>query len=213
MKRIVVAVALAAFAATPAAAQFFGMPMWNSPKGGTGITVSGDFGAPNQDLGKGTAFGGRASIGLANLTLTAGVSSYTPEGATDAYTSYGGNAAFRIIGGSLMPVALNLQLGAVRVGEANTDPALTRFTVGAGVSAKLPTPGISIEPYLSLSNRWYATSGFDTDSNFGWTLGANLSFGGMFGIHAAYDSETQPGATGGIIGLGAHVQLKVPMGL
>ncbi|HEX9705039.1 MAG TPA: hypothetical protein VGA20_07320 [Gemmatimonadales bacterium] len=219
MKRIVVVVALVAIAATPAAAQFYGMPMWNSPKGGTGITISGDFGAPNADYdtslgaGKGTAFGGRASLGLANLTITAGVSSYKPEAAGEAYTSFGGNAAFRIIGGSLLPVALNLQLGAARINEANTIPAATRFFVGAGVSASLPTPGVSVEPYLSLSNRWRASSGLDVESNFGWTLGANLGFGGMFGIHAAYDSESQPGATGGIIGVGAHVQLRVPMGL
>jgi hypothetical protein len=152
-------------------------------------------------------------VGLANLTVTAGVSSFKPEGAAEAYLSYGGNAAFRIIGGSLLPVALNLQLGAARVGEANTVAAKTRFFVGTGVSAKLPTPGVSVEPYLSLSNRWSASSGLDTESNFGWTLGANLGFGGMFGIHAAYDSENAAGGTGGIIGVGAHVQLKVPLGL
>src|SRR5439155_157603 len=35
MKRVVLAVGLAASVAAPAAAQWTGMPVWNSPKGGT----------------------------------------------------------------------------------------------------------------------------------------------------------------------------------
>ena len=213
MKRAITVVALVALAAAPLAAQFQGMPMWNSPKGGTGVTVSADLGVPNEDLGKGTAFGVRGTLGLANLSVTAGFATWTPDGAPDAYSSIGGNAAFRVIGGSLLPVALNLQVGAARVPEANGDSALTRITAGAGVSAKVPTPGVSIEPYLSLTNRWYATSGIDTESNFGWTIGANASFG-MFGLHAAYDSEDWgSGVTTGVFGVGAHVQLKVPLGM
>lgn len=219
MKRIVVTAALVALAATPAAAQWAGMPVWNSPKGGTGITINGDFGSNNDDAGGGSAFGGRATLGLANLTLSAGVVSWDSDLSNDKITSYGGSAAFRIIGGSLLPVALNLQLGAGRTNEVSSGvpgtpiPATTTLLIGAGASASLPTPGVSIEPYLSISNRWYTASGFDTESNFGWTIGANLGFGGMFGIHAAYDSESAGGATAGIIGVGAHVQLKVPLGM
>ena len=63
MKRVVMILALAASAASPAAAQWFGMPAWNSPKGGTGITVSGDYGKPNTDALSGNAFGARGSSG------------------------------------------------------------------------------------------------------------------------------------------------------
>jgi hypothetical protein len=147
-----------------------------------------------------------------NLGLTAGVVSYKPKGATDAVTSFGGNAAFRIIGGSLIPVSLNLQVGAARASEANTNPSFTRLTAGAGISANVPPPGISIEPYLSLTNRWTTTSGLDAESNFGWTLGASVNFG-MFGAHLAYDSESATGGSVGIFGIGAHVALKAPIGM
>jgi len=191
MKRAVMILALAASAATPAAAQWAGMPVWNSPKGGTGITVYGDYGHPNADGGKGSAFGARASLGLANLTVTAGVVRWKPEG-FDAATGVGGQAAFRVIGGSLIPVSINLQLGAGTFGKltsgAITVPKATEITAGGGVAASVPTPGISIEPYLSVTNRWHKLSGISgTQSNIGWTIGANLGFG-MFGIHVAYDS-------------------------
>jgi hypothetical protein len=204
--------ALAAVVATPAVAQNMGMPLWNSPKGGTGLTVSGDFGKPSDGWGSGSAFGARATLGLANLSITGGFSTWKPEGATDGFTSFGGNAAFRVIGGSLLPVALNIQAGAARVSEVGFVPAMTRLTAGVGVSTTLPTPGMGVEPYLSLTNRWYTASGYDATSNFGWTLGANLNFG-MFGVHVAYDNESGDGSSGGVLGIGAHFSLKAPVGL
>jgi hypothetical protein len=169
---------------------------------------------PNADLGKGTAFGARATLGLANISLTAGLASWKPKGQPDNYTSFGGQAAFRVIGGSLIPVALSLQAGVARVGAANGDSALTRIGLGGAVSVNVPTPGLSIEPYLAVNNRWYKFSGISgTESNIGWTLGANVGLG-MLGLHIAYDSENfGGGTTGGIIGIGAHFSLKAPIGM
>ena len=214
MKRAAIVLGLAVVAAGPAVAQNFGSPLWNNPKGGTGVTVSADYAKPNSDLGKGSAWGARGSLGLANLTVGVGVTTWKPDGAPDSYKSFAGNAAFRVIGGSLIPLSINLQLGAARQGAANTDSAMTRITAGAGVSVNVPTPGLSIEPYLSVSNRWYKFSGISgTNSNIGWVIGANLGFG-MFGVHVAYDSEKfDSGATGGVIGIGAHVALKAPIGM
>jgi len=213
MKRIMTVLALAAVAAAPVAAQWYGMPVWNSPKGGTGVTVNGDLAIPGADYGKGTAFGGRATLGLANISLTAGLSSFKAKDAPDSYTSVGGNAAFKVIGGSLIPVALNLQVGAASVSAANGDPKFTRLTAGGGVAVSVPTPGISIEPYLSITNRWYkVTGGVSTESNLGWTLGANANFG-MFGLHLAYDAEKGPSSTASIFAIGAHVALKAPIGM
>jgi hypothetical protein len=215
MKRIMTVLALAAFAAAPAAAQWAGMPVWNSPKGGTGVTINGDVGIPNSNGGKGTAFGVRGTLGLANLSLTAGLASWKPSGAASSVNSVGGNAGFKVIGGSLIPVAVNIQIGAARAGAANGSPATTRLTAGGGIAVSVPTPGISIEPYLSITNRWYKASGITgTISNLGWTLGANANFG-MLGVHVAYDSENYGGLIGtvGTFGLGAHVALKAPIGM
>jgi hypothetical protein len=209
MKRLVLVSALVAGAAAPAAAQFLGMPVWNSPKGGTGITISGDYGKPNADWGKGSAFGARGTVGLGSLNLTAGFASWSPAGTAPTVKSVGGNAAFRVVGGSLLPVNVNLLVGGARA-TATGAPSVTTLIAGGGVSVSLPLP-LSIEPYLSLANRWHKPSGGSTDSNIGWTIGANLGFG-LMGAHVAYDSESLgAGATGGVLGLGLHLALKVPM--
>lgn len=216
MKRLVSVFALLACVTAPSAvaAQFWGMPNWSSPKGGTGITVSGDLGIPNSDMGKGTAFGARGSLGLGTITVTAGLASWKPDGASESFTTFGGDAAFRVIGGSLLPVAVSIQANLSRTGEAGLDPSMTRFGLGGAVSVAVPTPGVSIEPWLAINNRWYKVSGASsTESNIGWTLGANLGLG-MLGLHVAYDSESfGGGVTGGVLGIGAHVQLKAPIGM
>src|SRR5213083_3578733 len=150
MKHAMLTVALSAFLATPAAAQWLGMPVWNSPKGGTGVTISGDYGKPNDAYGGGNAWGGHASLGVGTLTLTAGVSSYKSDSiGPDRVTTWGGNAAFRLIGGSLLPFSLNLQAGAARTSAIDLGRAQTYVTGAVGFSVPLPTPGISSEPYFS----------------------------------------------------------------
>jgi hypothetical protein len=220
MKRVFFAVVCAvgaAVAARPVAGQLAGMPVWNSPGGGTGITISGDYGKPNTDAGSGDAFGARAALGLGSLTLSAGLSTYKPELFNDRAASVGGGAAFRLIGGTLLPIAVNLQAGAASTAEitsgAATVPRTTTVTGAVGVSVSLPTPGISIEPYVSPGLRYRKPSGGSSDTNFGFVVGANLSFG-LLGAHIAYDSESAGGGqTRGIIGLGAHLALKVPLGM
>ena len=214
MKRMLTVIAAAMFTVAPLAAQSLGMPNWSSPKGGTGVTISGDLAMPNSDLGKGTAFGARATLGLANMSLTAGLASWKPKGLTQSFTSIGGKASFRVIGGSLIPLSIALEATGNHVSGANGDSARTRIGLGGAVSVNVPTPGLSIEPYLAVQNRWYKLSGVSgTTSNIGWTLGANVGFG-MFGLHLAYDSENFGGGTNGhIIGIGAHVALKAPIGM
>ena len=217
MKRIAVLVTMIAAVSTPAAAQWLGMPAWNNPKGGTGVTINGDVGVPNTDAGKGTAFGARGTLGLANISFTAGVASWKPKGASASTTSVGGVAQFRAIGGSLIPIALNIQLGAGTASAITSGPVLspkfTNILAGAGLSVNVPTPGLSIEPYLSVSNRWHKPSGGSTESNIGWVLGANVGFG-MLGLHVAYDSEKlNGGGSAGVLGIGAHVALKAPIGM
>src|SRR5256885_6564863 len=112
MKRSALVVAVSAvLVAAPAAGQWTGMAVWNDPKGGTGITISGEYGRPDSAYGKGNAWGGRAALGVGTVTLTAGVATYKPEGSSDATTTVGGQAAFRVIGGRLLPFALNLPAG------------------------------------------------------------------------------------------------------
>src|SRR5947208_5706312 len=189
--RAVLTLGFTVLLATPAAAQWLGEPVWNSPKAGTGVTISGDYGKPDSTSGKGNAFGGRVSLGLSTITFTAGVATWKPDGATQSFTSIGGNAAFRLIGGSLLPVAVNLQVGAARTDSANSTPAQTAVTGAAGFSVPLPTPGISIEPYFSPGIRYHSSGGTNS-TEFGYVFGANLSFG-LVGMHVAYDNEKLKG--------------------
>src|SRR2546426_3420673 len=108
MKRIATRAALIAFGATPAVAQWAGMPVWNNPKGGTGVTIDGDLAFPNSTGGKGTAFGARATVGFANISLTAGLSSWEPRGYSSSTTAVGGPAPVKGIGGSPISLALDL---------------------------------------------------------------------------------------------------------
>ena len=213
-------VALLAVPAAPVAAQWLGEPVWNSPKGGTGLTIYADYGKPNDSYGSGNAFGGRVSLGLGTLTLTAGLSTYKSDSlGPDRITSYGGNAEFRLIGGSLLPVAVNLQVGAAHssavTSGTQTLPAETTVLGAVGLSVPLPTPGFSIEPYLSPGIRYHHYSNVtpDHETNFGWVIGGNLGFG-LVGIHLAYDSEKfDNGTTHGVFGVGANVGIKLPLGM
>src|SRR2546425_4119803 len=96
----------AVLVAAPAAAQWTGMPVWNDPKGGTGITVSGEYGKPDSAYGKGNAWGGRAALGVGTVTLTAGGATYKPEGSSDATTAVGGPAAVPVVRGRPLPPPL-----------------------------------------------------------------------------------------------------------
>src|SRR5437899_4702509 len=220
MKRALIVIGLAACAATPAAAQFAGMPVWNSPKGGTGVTISGDYSRPDSSSGKGNAFGARATLGLSNIDVTAGFSTWKPEGASSSAKSFAGDVAFRLIGGSLIPVKVNLQAGAART-TATGSPNVTSVTGAVGFSISVPTPGVSIEPWVSPGVRYVKndSSGVipsGSSTNFGFAIGANVGLG-MLGFHIAYDytklKSSQGGGHQAVIGIGAHVALKAPIGM
>jgi len=213
--RAVLTVALSAFLATPAAAQWLGMPVWNSPTGGTGVSISADYGKPNDAYGAGHTLGVRASLGVGTVTLTAGVSSYESDSlGTNHVTTWGGNAAFRLIGGSLLPFAVNLQAGAARTSAIDLGRAQTYVTGAVGFSVPLPTPGISIEPYFSPGIRYRNFgSGNGTSTEFGYVFGANMSFG-LLGAHVAYDNEREKGGGSvGVFGVGLHADFHLPLGM
>lgn len=220
MKRIVTLACSAALvaAATPrlASAQIAGMPVWNSPKGGTGLTVSGDLGFPDSTGGKGSTYAGRVDVGLQLLTLSATVGVRNPKGPGSNVTEYGGAAAFRVIGGSLLPVAVNLQGGFA--GFSQSSVTNTRFTGALGVALSLPTPGLNLEPWVAPGFRvnHKGASGplpSSTKTNFGIAGGVNLGLG-LIGLHAGVDYEKiEGGGHTTTFGIGVHAGLRVPMGM
>ncbi len=216
MKRAALTLGLALLT-TPAAAQWLGEPAWNNPKAGTGFTIYGDYTRPNNDAGGGNAFGGRVTLGAGTFTLTGGVSSWKADLVSPRITTFGGTAAFRLIGGSLIPVAVNLQLGgghSLEITSSTVAPPVQTMLLGAvGLSVPLPTPVVSVEPYVSPGIRYHhynnvAAGAPDHETNFGWVIGANLGFGPI-GIHLAYDSEKfDDGTRHGVFGVGGNLGLR-----
>lgn len=207
MKRTLVALIVSTLVLSPGAAvaQLAGMPDWNNPKGGTGIRIDGEWGSPNNDYGGGNAYGARGTLGLGSLSLGIGFDSWDPSGAQSSATSWGATGAFRILGGSLMPVSLNVQAGYGKTSDLD----LQTYTLAAGLGVNVSIPGITLNPWVSAGERWHDVAS-QTNSNFGWVIGADIGLG-IFGIHAAYDSESkQGGGTAGVLGIGAHVTLNTP---
>ena len=216
MKRTALTLALGLLA-TPAAAQWLGEPMWNDPQAGSGFTIYGDYSRPNTEAGGGTAFGGRVTLGAGTFTLTGGVSSWDPDLVGQRLLSVGGTAGFRLIGGSLIPVAVNLQLGGGHSFEVTssttTSPLQTMLHAAVGLSVPLPTPVVSIEPFVSPGIRYHHYSNVapgapDHEIHFGWVIGGNVGVGPI-GIHVAYDSEKfDDGTTHNVFGVGANLGLR-----
>ena len=211
MKRAPLTLGLVTALATPAAAQWLGEPVWNSPTGG-GFVVSADYARPNENYGHGTAWGARLSFGVRTTTFTFGAASWTPEGGF-SLTSFGGNAAFRLSGGKLLPTPspglwTNLQLGVAgtEATGALESPLVTTVTGAVGIGVQLPAPSFSVEPYVSPGIRYRSSvSGGGSSTEFGYAIGANVGFG-SFGVHLAYDNEqVKGGGTVGVFGVGAHL--------
>ena len=206
MNRAVLTLGVLTGLAVPAAAQWLGEPVWNSPTGG-GFVVSADYAKPDDNYGGGTAWGARLSLGLGTATFTIGAASW------EGLTSFGGNVAIQLIGGTLLPIPspgirANVQVGVARTELANVvvSPSGTAVTGAVGVGVRLPAPGFSVEPYVSPGIRYHSavtTGGSSTE--FGYAIGANIGFG-SWGVHLAYDNEKiKGGGNAGVLGVGAQV--------
>ena len=215
MKRILLAVLVASLlAAGSAAAQVLGVPVYNRGVS-SGIGIQADVAFPNQDYGKGTAFAGTGSVGLGPLGLTAIIGSYKPKGGVST-TSVGGTVNFKVFGGPLVPLTVNLQAGAGYFKEKLTDIKHLRIPVGVGFALKIPSPAVSLKPWIAPRVEFDRTSGgllpTDTQTNFAFSAGLDLDLLSGLGFQAAYDwtrvknSSLRPST----IALGAHYQFKLP---
>lgn len=226
---IAVTMALAGFLTVPAAAQLDGLPVFFSPKGGTGLTIYGDFGRGlNEASGKTNAVGARASLGISVLTVSLGTGVVNPEvgGDREVRVQYMGSVALRFIGGGLIPIAVSGQVGVGHL-SLSDDASERNVAIGLGVALNLPTPGFTFEPWVAprVSIRRVETGGdLQTQTGFGLSAGVNLGFTMGLGIHAAVDwTHLSEQSSGGlvtlletkpaIIGVGIHYSFRLPLGL
>jgi hypothetical protein len=200
--------------AAPARAQLLGLPVWNDPNTGTGITLSGDVGFPDAD-GFGTVYAGRANLGVGGLQIGVTAGTHEPEG-SDRVSSLGGSLGVRLIGGTVLPFAINAQGGFST--EDSDVGRFTRATASIGLGVSTPVPGMALQAWLSPGVRFLrhpsgGVDGRETDTNFGAAVGASLGMG-IVGIHVGVDYENAAGdLSETTVGVGVHIGFKAPVGM
>jgi len=226
---------LSLLAAAPALAQLQSLPVYFSPKGGTGLTLDVDFGrdASNKlagvpTLNHPTTIGGRAYLGIPFVTLGVGAAAYDPKlTSTKSEVQYMGSAALKVFGGALIPVAVSLQAGVgyLKQGSGTFATKTTNVPVGVGVAINVPTPGASIEPWAAarvhINAVSYNTSS-GTQAGVGLSGGVNLGLPIGVGAHVALDwsrfgakpASPIPALQQKIerltVGVGIHYTIKLP---
>ncbi|MBI4421259.1 MAG: hypothetical protein HY560_10570 [Gemmatimonadetes bacterium] len=221
------------FAVRPAVAQLTGLPVYFSPKGGTGLTLSADFGRAASTKLDGitganhpTAIGGRAALGLPIVTVGLGIAKYDPKITTLRNEwQYMGNAAFKVFGGPLIPVAVSLQAGVgyLKQGTGALASKTVNVPLGLGVAVNVPTPGASIEPWAAGRvhiNAVKVGTVSATQTGYGVSGGVSLGLPIGLGLHLGVDWSTFGRKTSGtlnlskretlIIGVGVHYTIKLP---
>ena len=194
-----------------AAAQVTGLPVRNSGVS-TGLTLSGEVGFPDQTYGKGTAYGGRAAVGLGPFGISALVSRRDPKGAAPAQTAYGGYLNLKVFGGPLVPFSVTLQGGAEYLKQSGIKNL--HAPIGLGIALRIPNPALAIKPWIAPRLDVFHVSGVgtsNTTSKFGISGGIDFSLLGGIGFGAAYDRLwSGHGVNPSVFSVGANYTLKIP---
>ena len=162
MRRTFSSLAVLALIAAPARAQIAGLPVFNSGVN-SGISINADLGLPNQDAGKGKTWALTGGAGLGPIGLTGTIASRKPE-VGNSQTWFGATANLKVFGGPLIPVSVNAQIGAgygvdKGAGLGGTDLKQLIIPVGIGFALNVPTPGLSIKPWVAPRMQYMRTTG------------------------------------------------------
>ncbi|MEE8133432.1 MAG: hypothetical protein V3T56_00145 [Gemmatimonadales bacterium] len=194
--------------ASSANAQVFNQPVYLSPKHGMGLSLAFDYGrGMNVDSDKLNAYGGRATLGLPFVTVSAAASSVNLGSGSGSEFSWGATASINIISAPLVPVGVSVFAGYGRIADGGT--AQRSYPIGAAISVKPPTPGLGIEiwaaPRVDIKNALGSTA-----TNFGISGGLNLDLPIGFGIHGAVDYVAGENLKPLILGLGLQYKFAIP---
>jgi len=180
-------------------AQVAGIPVVNNGAA-TGVRIGADVGIPNDAYGKGTAFDGRAEIGLGFFSVGGAISHYTPKGG-DGFWSPGLNATLRLLGGPLVPFRITLQGGVAHWTESGVD--FTHVPVSIGFSATIPNPAFAIKPWIAPRfDVLHQSVGGGSDTRFGISGGIDLALLNGFSIRGAYDLRSEEAGNASVLAFG-----------
>jgi hypothetical protein len=223
----------------PASAQIQGMPVYFNPRGGVGLTISGDVGrvvtnrfGSTSSLSKPFAFGGGVRLGLPFISVGAMAAVYDPKITNQGNEQqYAGTAALKVFGGPLIPLSVSLQAGVgyLKVGSGTGATSNVSIPIGIGVALNVPTPGASIAPWVaarvqvnSVSTGGGIGNVSQTQLGFGTSGGLNIGTPAGLGFHVAFDWATFGGRPSSpitslrdrrqllTVGGGVHYTLKIP---
>ena len=195
-----------------AGAQVTGLPVRNSGVT-SGLALTGEVGFPDQTYGKGTAYGGRAALGLGPFGVSALISRWNPQGAAPAQTAYGGYLNLKVFGGPLVPFSVTLQGGAEYLKRSSLKNL--HAPIGLGIALRIPNPALAIKPWiaprLDVVHVSGAGSSSTTTSKFGISGGIDFSLLGGIGFGAAYDRRwAGNGVNPSVFSVSANYTLKIP---
>ena len=223
-------VAALALGTGEAAAQAFGLPVYNSGIP-SGIGLYGDVGFNNDAAGGGTAFGITGRGGFGPLGVTASVATWKPDvfvgTEEESLTSLGATANFKVFGGPLIPLSVTLQGGVGRASVSDvdflgteSDATVWRFPVGVGIGFNIPNPALAIRPWIaprmeirkvSVDSDLVPDEFTETETDFALSGGVELNTLGGLGLHAAADwISTEGDDKPFIISVGLHYQFSLP---
>jgi hypothetical protein len=179
-------------AAGALAAQAPGLPVVNAGVS-RGVTVGAMVGFPNDAAGDGTALLAGVAFGARRIALGGFVSRINgpTAGADDRYAG-GAAVTMKVLGGPLVPIAVNLQAGGAYwttpVGSGAGKATNLHLPVGLGISWTIPQPVVAVKPWIAPRldySRFDAPSGSLTlvdasSTDFG--LSGGISFGFLNGL-------------------------------
>jgi hypothetical protein len=204
------------FAAAPLAAQAPGLPI---RAGGIlpGLELAGTVGFTGADsrTGDGTAWAASVAYGVHRLGLTGTLGTVSRAEGAGSDLTWGALASFRVVGGELQTFAVTAFGGYGYFKQPSFDQlgqypppgpgqfGSGYFPVGLDVSLTIPTPVVSIRPWLSPRYEFESVDragGSESESTFGGSAGVDLRFVRGFGLRVMWDKLDGRDQT---IGLGA----------
>ena len=201
-RTLLTAVAAATLATVPAQAQVFGLPVYGSGVG-SGISLNADYGFNTFDPSgnKAKTIGLTGGVALGPLGVTATYASMNPDVGNNQ-SSVGATANMKLFGGPLIPISVNAQLGAgywkVKDGFApGVDQKYVNIPASLGISLNIPTPGLSIKPWIAPRVQYIRSTGGADDhkTKFGMSAGVNLGLVGGINGRVAYDQISWGGGS------------------
>lgn len=187
--------------ASPVLGQTPGLPVYGGGFSPT-IELEGLVGFPEGETpsGKGTTFGARGTLAFGRFGVSATVATFNPSAVGNSQVAYGAMVGLKVIGAPLSPFALYLQGGAGGMDNQGADSSQVQIPVGIAATLVIPTPIISIKPWVAPRLHVVRTSvagGSTSESEFAIGAGVDLTLLGGISFRAAYDRiKDQDGTLG-----------------